>query len=57
MLVNKRDRLLTAVVMPFDAQGEVNCQQAKRLAVSFTGFRRCGGVVISGTTGKSSTLS
>ena len=34
MLVNKRDRLLTAVVMPFDAQGEVNCQQAKRLAVS-----------------------
>jgi 4-hydroxy-tetrahydrodipicolinate synthase len=53
--MNKLGRLLTAMVTPFDAQGEVDYQQAKRLALSLldSGSE---GVVVSGTTGETSTL-
>ncbi len=50
-------RLLTAMVTPFDAEsGEVDYQQAKELAIALI---RSGsqGVVVSGTTGESPTLS
>jgi 4-hydroxy-tetrahydrodipicolinate synthase len=43
------------MVTPFDAQGEVDYQQAKRLAVSLTDSGS-DGVVVSGTTGESPTL-
>jgi len=49
-------RLLTAMVTPFDAQGEVDYQQAKRLALSLLDSGS-DGVVVSGTTGESPTLS
>jgi len=53
---NRLGRLLTAMVTPFDAHGEVDCQQARRLALSLldSGSE---GVVVSGTTGESPTLS
>ena len=54
--MNKLGRLLTAMVTPFDAQGEVDYQQAKRLAISLLDSGS-DGVVISGTTGESPTLS
>jgi len=47
---------LTAMVTPFDAQGEVDCQQAKRLALALLDSGS-DGVVVSGTTGESTTLS
>jgi 4-hydroxy-tetrahydrodipicolinate synthase len=43
------------MVTPFDAQGKVDYQQAKRLAVSLTDSGS-DGVVVSGTTGESPTL-
>ena len=48
-------RLLTAMVTPFDERGQVDYEQAKRLA---TGLLDSGsdGVVVSGTTGESPTL-
>ncbi len=48
-------RLLTAMVTPFDKSGEIDYQQAKRLAIALlkSGSQ---GVVVSGTTGESSTL-
>ncbi len=48
-------RLLTAMVTPFDEKGEVDYQQAKRLAQALfkSGSQ---GVVVSGTTGESPTL-
>ena len=49
-------RLLTAMVTPFDAQGEVDYKQAKRLALSLLDSGS-NGVVVSGTTGESPTLS
>jgi 4-hydroxy-tetrahydrodipicolinate synthase len=49
-------RLLTAMVTPFDAQGEVDYQQARRLAISLMDSGS-DGVVVSGTTGESPTLS
>ncbi|MFO7995550.1 MAG: 4-hydroxy-tetrahydrodipicolinate synthase [Dehalococcoidia bacterium] len=49
-------RLLTAMVTPFDAHGEVDYQQAKRLALSLVDSGS-DGVVVSGTTGESPTLS
>ena len=52
---NKPGRLLTAMVTPFDAQGEVDYQQAKRLALSLLDSGS-DGVVVSGTTGESPTL-
>lgn len=48
-------RLLTAMVTPFDASGELDCQQAKRLAKALTGSGS-DGLVLSGTTGESPTL-
>jgi len=54
--MNKLGRLLTAMVTPFDAQGEVDYQQAKRLALSLLDSGS-DGVVVSGTTGESPTLS
>jgi len=53
---NKLGRLLTAMVTPFDARGEVDYQQAKRLALSLLDSGS-DGVVVSGTTGESPTLS
>ena len=48
-------RLLTAMVTPFDENGEVNYEQAKRLALALldSGSE---GVVVVGTTGESPTL-
>ena len=53
---NRLGRLLTAMVTPFDAQGEVDYQQARRLALSLLDSGS-DGVMISGTTGESPTLS
>jgi 4-hydroxy-tetrahydrodipicolinate synthase len=53
---NKLGRLLTAIVTPFDAQGEVDYQQARRLALSLLDSGS-DGVVVSGSTGESPTLS
>jgi 4-hydroxy-tetrahydrodipicolinate synthase len=54
--MEKPGRLITAMVTPFDNQGGVDYKQAKRLAA---GLLDCGsdGLVISGTTGESPTLS
>lgn len=49
-------RLLTAMVTPFDAWGEVDYRQAKRLALSLLDSGS-DGLVLSGTTGESPTLS
>jgi 4-hydroxy-tetrahydrodipicolinate synthase len=49
-------RLLTAMVTPFDARGQVDYQQAKKLALSLLDSGS-DGLVVSGTTGESSTLS
>ncbi len=53
---NRLGRLLTAMVTPFDAQGEVDYQQARRLALALLDSGS-DGVVVSGTTGESPTLS
>jgi len=53
---NRLGRLLTAMVTPFDARGEVDYQQAKQLALSLLDSGS-DGVVVSGTTGESPTLS
>jgi 4-hydroxy-tetrahydrodipicolinate synthase len=53
---NKLGRLLTAMVTPFDAPGEVDYQQAKKLALALLDSGS-DGVVVSGTTGETSTLS
>ena len=48
-------RLLTAMVTPFDGKGEVDYEQAKRLASALIDSGS-DGVVVSGTTGESPTL-
>jgi 4-hydroxy-tetrahydrodipicolinate synthase len=53
---NKIGRLLTAMVTPFDSQGEVDYRQAKELALALLDSGS-DGVVVSGTTGESPTLS
>jgi len=53
---NKLGRLLTAMVTPFDARGEIDYQQAKKLALALLDSGS-DGVVVSGTTGESPTLS
>ncbi|MGB6873689.1 MAG: 4-hydroxy-tetrahydrodipicolinate synthase [Dehalococcoidia bacterium] len=53
---NRLGRLLTAMVTPFDAQGEVDYQQARRLALALLDSGS-DGVVVSGTTGESPALS
>ena len=49
-------RLITAMVTPFDAQGEVDYDQAKSLAKALVASGS-NGVIVSGTTGESPTLS
>jgi 4-hydroxy-tetrahydrodipicolinate synthase len=49
-------RLLTAMVTPFDGRGKVDYRQAKRLALSLLDSGS-DGLVVSGTTGESPTLS
>jgi len=49
-------RLVTAMVTPFDGQGEVDYDQAKKLALALLNAGS-DGLVISGTTGESPTLS
>ncbi|MFN3975307.1 MAG: 4-hydroxy-tetrahydrodipicolinate synthase [Dehalococcoidia bacterium] len=49
-------RLLTAMVTPFDEQGRVDYEQAKRLALALLDSGS-DGVVVTGTTGESPTLS
>lgn len=53
---NRPGRLLTAMVTPFDAQGEVDYRQAKKLALSLLDSGS-DGLVVSGTTGESPALS
>ena len=53
---NRPGRLLTAMVTPFDAQGEVDYQLARKLALSLLDSGS-DGIVVSGTTGESPTLS
>ncbi len=48
-------RLLTAMVTPFDEEGKVDYEQAKRLALALVNSGS-DGVVVVGTTGESSTL-
>ncbi len=52
---SKIGRLLTAMVTPFDSQGEVDYRQAKKLALALLDSGS-DGVVVSGTTGESPTL-
>ena len=52
----KLGRLLTAMITPFDEHGEVDYQQAKKLALALLNSGS-DGVVVSGTTGESPTLS
>ena len=54
--MNKPGRLLTAMVTPFDAEGAVDYQQAKLLARALLDSGS-DGLVVSGTTGESPTLS
>ena len=49
-------RLITAMVTPFDEQGQVDYEQAKRLAKALLASGS-DGVILSGTTGESPTLS
>jgi len=53
---NKLGRLLTAMATPFNSHGEVDYQQAKKLALALLDSGS-DGVVVSGTTGESPTLS
>lgn len=48
-------RLLTAMITPFDSRGEVDYDQAKRLALTLLASGS-DGMVVSGTTGESPTL-
>lgn len=52
----KIGRLITAMVTPFDAEGRVDYEQAKRLAQALLASGS-NGIVASGTTGESPTLS
>lgn len=52
----KLGRLLTAMITPFDDRGEVDYQQAKKLALALLDSGS-DGVLVSGTTGESPTLS
>ncbi|MCD6600012.1 MAG: 4-hydroxy-tetrahydrodipicolinate synthase [Dehalococcoidia bacterium] len=54
--MKKPGRLLTAMVTPFDSEGKVDYQQAKNLAKALLNSGS-DGLIISGTTGESPTLS
>jgi len=53
--MKKFGRLLTAMVTPFDAKGEVDYAQARKLAIALLDSGS-DGLVVSGTTGESPTL-
>jgi len=53
--MNKFGRLLTAMVTPFDEKGRVDYDQAKKLALALL-TSGSDGLVVSGTTGESPTL-
>ncbi len=53
--MKKFGRLLTAMVTPFDSKGEVDYEQAKKLAKALLNSGS-DGIVVSGTTGESPTL-
>ena len=53
--MNKLGRLITAMVTPFNSEGEIDYQQAKKLALALFDSGS-DGLVISGTTGESPTL-
>ena len=48
--------LLTAMITPFDESGEVNYQEARRIARYLVDEQKNTGLVVSGTTGESPTL-
>ena len=50
-------RLLTAMVTPFDRNGNVNFDEAARIAAHLVDEQQNDGLVVSGTTGESPTLS
>src|SRR6185503_11306911 len=50
-------RLLTAMLTPFDPDGSVNTKEAQRIASHLVDEQRNDGLVVSGTTGESPTLS
>ena len=54
--MKKLGRLLTAMVTPFNEAGEVDYEQAKRLALALINSGS-DGVVVTGTTGESPTVS
>ena len=54
--MKKIGRLLTAMVTPFTGEGEVDYEQAKRLALALLNSGS-DGLIVSGTTGESPTLS
>ena len=54
--MNKPGRLLTAMVTPFEVGGAIDYQQAKKLAKSLLDSGS-DGLVVSGTTGETPTLS
>ena len=56
MTTAKLGRVLTAMVTPFDREGAVDYEQAKRLALALI-ESGSDGIVVAGTTGESSTLS
>lgn len=49
-------RLLTAMLTPFNPDGSVNFEEAKRIAKHLVDSQRNDGIVVSGTTGESPTL-
>ncbi|UCC90282.1 MAG: 4-hydroxy-tetrahydrodipicolinate synthase [Dehalococcoidia bacterium] len=53
--MEKLGRLITAMVTPFNEEGEVECEQAKRLALALLNSGS-EGVLVVGTTGESPTL-
>ena len=57
--VGNRDwgRLLTAMLTPFRPDGSVNLDEAKRVATFLVDSQKNDGIVVSGTTGESPTLS
>jgi 4-hydroxy-tetrahydrodipicolinate synthase len=48
-------KLLTAMVTPFDGNGEVNYQEARRIAAYLVDEQKNDGLVVNGTTGESPT--
>jgi 4-hydroxy-tetrahydrodipicolinate synthase len=54
-MMTELGRLLTAMVTPFDEEGEVDFEQAKRLALALLDSGS-DGLVVSGTTGERPTL-